>query len=221
MRQEIGGPQTEQLHTVSCWLFKKKTKPCLDKNEGDWTLKNWCFWTVVLEKTLESPLDSRRSNQSILKEISPEYSLEGLMLKLKLQYFGHLMWRIDQLKRLWCRERLKVGREGDDTGWDGWMASLTQWTWAGDGQRGLVCCSPWGCKEFMTWTELKVTTFFSFLCSSGAPSPHMCRDDPQGSKEGGCQPIICPTNLPETIVLEFILAERYMHMSERALSHTK
>ena len=49
----------------------------------------------------------------------------------------------------------------------------------------------------------------------------MCRDDPQGSKEGGCQPIICPTNLPETIVLEFILAERYMHMSERALSHTK
>ena len=60
-----------------------------------WAPKKWCFWTVVLEKTLEGlPWTARRSNQSILKEISPEYSLEGLMLKLKLQYFGHLMWRI-------------------------------------------------------------------------------------------------------------------------------
>ena len=59
-----------------------------------------------------------RSNQSILKEISPEYSLEGLMLKLKLQYFGHLMQR-------------KAGGEEDDRGWDGWMASPTQWTWVG------------------------------------------------------------------------------------------
>ena len=69
----------------------------LDYKES-WALKNWCFWTVVLEKTLESPLNCKRSNQSILKEISPEYSLEGLMLKLKLQYFGHLMWRTDSLK---------------------------------------------------------------------------------------------------------------------------
>ena len=57
------------------------------------------FRTVVLEKTLESPLDSKRSNQSILKEISPEYSLEGLILKLKLQYFGHLMRRTDSLEK--------------------------------------------------------------------------------------------------------------------------
>ena len=56
-------------------------------------LKNWCYWTVVLEKTLESPLDSKEIHQSILKEISPEYSWEGLMLKLKLQYIGHLMQR--------------------------------------------------------------------------------------------------------------------------------
>ena len=60
-----------------------------------WRLKNWCFWTLVLEKILQSPLAARRSNQSILKEISPEYSLEELMLKLKLQYFGQLMWRTD------------------------------------------------------------------------------------------------------------------------------
>ena len=70
----------------------------LDYKES-WALKNWCFWTVVLEKTLESPLTARRSNQYILKEISPEYSLEGLMLKLNLQYFGHLMWRADSSEK--------------------------------------------------------------------------------------------------------------------------
>ena len=68
-----------------------------------WTLMNfaelWCFWTVVL-KTLESLLDCKRSYQSILKEISPKYSLEGLMLKLKLQYLGHLMWRSDSLEKI-------------------------------------------------------------------------------------------------------------------------
>ena len=64
-----------------------------------WAPKNWCFWTVVLEKTLKSPLDCVEINQSILKEISPEYSLEGLTLKLKLQYFGHLMWRADSLEK--------------------------------------------------------------------------------------------------------------------------
>ena len=102
-----------------------------------WALKNWCFWTVVLEKTLESPLDCKEI-QSILKEISPEYSLEGgLMLKLKLQYFGHLMQRTDSLEKtlMLAWERLKAGGEGDDRGWDGWMASPTQqmWVWASSG----------------------------------------------------------------------------------------
>ena len=67
--------------------------------EESWALKNWCFWTVVLEKTLESPWTARRSKQSILKEISPGCSLQGLMLKLKLQYFGHLMRRVDSLEK--------------------------------------------------------------------------------------------------------------------------
>ena len=67
--------------------------------EESWALKNWCFWTVVLEKTLESPLDCKEIWPVILKEISPGYSLEGLMLKLKLQYFGHLMWRADSLEK--------------------------------------------------------------------------------------------------------------------------
>ena len=61
--------------------------------------------------------------------INPEYSLEGLMLKLKLQQFGHQMWRADSVKKLWCWERLRARGEGGDRGWDGWMASLTQWTW--------------------------------------------------------------------------------------------
>ena len=68
--------------------------------EESWALKNWCFWTVVLEKTLlRVPWTARRSNQSILKEISPGISLEGMMLKLKLQYFGHLMRRVDPLEK--------------------------------------------------------------------------------------------------------------------------
>ena len=87
-----------------------------------WTFfELWCW-----RRLLRVPWTARRSNQSILIEISPECSLEGLMLKLKLQYFGH---ELIHLKRPWCWERLKVGEEGDDRGWDGWMASWT-WTWA-------------------------------------------------------------------------------------------
>ena len=88
----------------------------------------WCW-----RRLLRIPWTARRSSQSILKEISPEYSLEGLKLKLKLQYFGHLMRRTDSLeKTLLLGKRLKAGGEGDDRGWDGWMASPTQWTrvWA-------------------------------------------------------------------------------------------
>ena len=71
----------------------------LDCEESWAASKNWCFWTVVLEKILEVPWTARRSNQSILKEISPGCSLEGMMLQLKLQYFGHLMWRVDSLEK--------------------------------------------------------------------------------------------------------------------------
>ena len=70
----------------------------LDHKES-WAPKNWCFWTVVLEKTLESPLDCKEFQSVHLKEISPEYSLEGLMLKVKLQYVGHLMRRTDSLEK--------------------------------------------------------------------------------------------------------------------------
>ena len=84
----------------------------LDHKEG-WALKNWSFWTVVLEKTLENPLDFGEIKAvSILKEIKPEYSLEGLMLKLKLQYFGHLMWRVNSLEKTLMLWRIEGRRRG-------------------------------------------------------------------------------------------------------------
>ena len=95
------------------WTIKKAEHQRIDAFEL------WCW-----RKLLRVPRTARRSNQSILKAISPEYSLEGLMLKLKLQYFGHLThW-----KRPLGWERLKAG-EGNDRGWDCWMASLTRWSW--------------------------------------------------------------------------------------------
>ena len=102
--------------------------------EESWAMKNWSFWTVVLRRLLRVPWTARRSNQSILKEISPGCSWEGLMLKLKLQYFGHMMWpksyiELTHWKRLWCWGELGAGGEGDDRGWDGWMVSPTRWTW--------------------------------------------------------------------------------------------
>ena len=72
---------------------------CELDNKESWALKNRCFWTVVLEKTLESPLDCKEIKPAYPKEISPDYSFEGLMLKLKLQYFGHLMWITDSLEK--------------------------------------------------------------------------------------------------------------------------
>ena len=103
------------MYGCESWTIKKAEHLRIDAFEL------WCC-----RRLLRVPWTAWRSNQSILKEISPEYSLEGLMLKL--QYFGHLMWRTDSFQKTWCLERLKAG-EGDDRGWDGWVASLTRWTW--------------------------------------------------------------------------------------------
>ena len=81
----------------------------LDHNES-WALKNWCFWTVVLEKTLENPWTARRSNQPILKEIYPGCSLEGLMLKLKLQYFGTWCKELTHCKKTMMLGKVEVSR---------------------------------------------------------------------------------------------------------------
>ena len=134
------------------WTIKKAERRRIDAFEM------WCW-----RRLLRVSWTARRSNQSILKEISPGCSLEGLILKLKLHYFGHLMRRA--LKRPWCWEGLEAGGEGNDRGWGGWMASLTQRTWVwvnsgvGDGQGGLVCCGSPGRQasemtERLNWTEL-------------------------------------------------------------------
>ena len=108
----------------------------LDYKES-WVLKNWCFQTVVLEKALESLLDCKQSKLvnpkytsdwiGLIHSVNPEYSLEGL--KLKLQYFGHLMRRTDSLEETLMLGEIEDRIRGGDRGWDGRITSLTQWTW--------------------------------------------------------------------------------------------
>ena len=106
------------MYGCDSWAVKKAERRRIDAFEL------WCW-----RRLLRVPWTARRYNQSILREISPGCSMEELMLNPNLQYFGHLMRRVDSLKRPWCWERLKAGGEGDNRGWDGWMASPTQWTW--------------------------------------------------------------------------------------------
>ena len=135
-------------------------------HKESWVPKNWCFWTVVLEKTLESPLDCKeiqpvhQSNQAI----GPEYSLEGVMLKVELQYFGHLMWRTDSLEKTLMLGKIKGrrrrGRQRMMVEWhhrlDG--HECEQALGVGDGQGSLACCSPWGRKESDTteWLNWRI-----------------------------------------------------------------
>ena len=106
------------MYGCESWTIKKAECQRVD------TFELWCW-----RKLLRVPWTARRSNQSILKEISPEYSLEGLMLKLKCQYFGHMMQRTDSFEKILMLGKIEGGGEGDDRSWDGWMASLTQRTW--------------------------------------------------------------------------------------------
>ena len=139
-----------------------------------WTVKKAECWRIdafelwCWRRLLRVPWTTRRSNQSILKEISSGCSLEGLMLKLKLQYLATSCEELPHWKRPWCWEGLGAGGEADDRGWDGWRASPTRWTrvWVcpwpgvGDGQGGLACCHSWGIKELdmterLNWTEME------------------------------------------------------------------
>ena len=106
------------IYGCESWTIKKAERWRIDASEL------WCW-----KRLLRVPWTVRRSNHFILKEISPEYSSEGLMLKLKCQYFSHLMWRTDSFEKTLMLGRLKAGWKGENKDWGCWMASLTQWTW--------------------------------------------------------------------------------------------
>ena len=144
-----------KVHLVKAMVFPVVMYGCESwtiKKAERWTTDAFELWCCI--RPVRIPWTARRSNQSILKEIKPEYSLEGLMLKLKLQYFGHLMWRTDSLEKTLMLGRLKAGGEGDDRGWRvRWHHWLDGHEFeqalevVGDGQGSLACCNPWGHKE--------------------------------------------------------------------------
>ena len=153
------------LPTNVC-LFKAMVFPVVTYGCESWTIRKaecqridafelWCW-----KRLLSNPWTAMRSNQSILKEI--KYSLEGLMLKLKLQYSGHLMWRADSLEKTLMLEKIEGRRRRDEmVGGHHWLNGheFEQIPGVGDGQGGLACCHPWDCKELdpterLNWTDL-------------------------------------------------------------------
>ena len=134
--------------------------------EESWAPKNWCFWTVALEKTLESPLDCKE-----IKPVHPKGNESWIFIgRTDVEAETPILWPVSKkltyLKRPWCWERLKVGGEGDDREWDGLMASPTQWTWVWVNSGSwwwtgrLACCSPRGRKdsdvtERLHWTAVQ------------------------------------------------------------------
>ena len=153
--------------TTKVRLIKAMVFPVVMYGCEGWTVKKaerrrieafelWCW-----RRLLRVPWTARRSNQSILKEISPEYSLEGLILKLKLQYFGHLMRRADSFEKILMlggidAQEEKGMTEDEIVGWHHQLIAheSEKALGIGNGQGSLVCCSPWGCKESDTTEPL-------------------------------------------------------------------
>ena len=119
-----------KVHLVQAMIFPAVVYGCerwTIKKPEDQRIDAFDLWHW--RRLLRVPWTARRSNQSILKEINPEYSLEGLMLKLNFQYFGYLMQRADSLEKILMLGRLRIGGKGGNRGYDGWMTSPTQWVW--------------------------------------------------------------------------------------------
>ena len=160
------------MYGCESWTIKKAECQRIDAFEL------WCW-----RRFLRVPWTAKRSNQSILKEISPEYSLEGPMLKLTLQYFDHLMRRIDSLEKTLLLGKIEGRRRRGRQRMKWLMASLTQWWWPStsdihpeqalghvDGQGSLVCYSPCGRKiwtQLSNWTELKKKSKINVLYDLG------------------------------------------------------
>ena len=143
-----------KVHLVKAMVF-----PIVTYGYESWAIKKAECWRIdafelwCWRKLLRVPWTARRSNQSILKEISLNIHRKDWCWSWNSNTLATWCEEPTYWKRPWCWKKLKVGGERDNRGWDGWMASLTQWTWvwvtlgAGNGQGGLVCCSPWGHKE--------------------------------------------------------------------------
>ena len=132
-----------------------------------WTIQGFFAFASCTATNSRTFASLKGNNQSILKEISPGCSLEGLMLSWNSNTLATSCEELTHWKRLWCWEGLWAGGEGDNRGWDGWMASQTRWTWVwvnsvvGDGQGGLACCNSWVAKSrtrLSDWTELNWCT---------------------------------------------------------------
>ena len=143
----------------------------LDYKES-WAPKSWCFWTVVLERLLRVHCTARRSNQSIIKEISPEFSLEGVMLKLKLQYFGHLMRRADSLEKILMLGKIEGGRKRrwqrmscldgiTDSVWTWVCVNSGSWSWTG--RPGMLQSMGSQSQTRLNWTEKKIDLCFFLI----------------------------------------------------------
>ena len=180
-----------KVHLVKVMAFF----PVVRYGWASWTIKKAECWRIdAFElwcwRCLKVPGTARRSNQSILKEISPEYALEGLMLKLKLQYFGHLMWRTDSLEKTLMlgktEGRRRRGRQRMRWLWDGWMASPTWWTWVSASSRGWWWTGKPGVLQSMgsqraghDWaTELNWKSEKSFNGSINSDQEYSLRDWP-------------------------------------------
>ena len=176
------------MYGCESWTTKKAECRRIDAFEL------WCW-----RRLLRVPWTARRSNQSILKQISPGCSLEGLMLKLKLQYFGHLIRRADSLEKTLMLGKLRAGKEGDDKGWDDWMASPTQRIWV------LVNSGSWwrtgrpGVLHFMglqrvrhdwvtelNWTELTSKVHHSKYSTGQVALTVEVTEYPKGTRDLSC-----------------------------------
>ena len=167
-----------KVHLVKAMVFPVVMYGC-----ESWTIKKAEHWTIdafelwCWRRLFRVPWTARRSNQAILKEISPEYSLKGLMLKLKFQYFGHLMWRTDSLEKTlmlggnWRWEE-KGMTDDEMVGWHHWLNGREQAPGVGDGWGGPECSSQWGHKESDTterliWSERRLSTEELMLLNCG------------------------------------------------------
>ena len=155
------------VHLFKAIVFPVVMYGCKSWAKESWASKNWCLWTMMLEKTLESPLHSKE-----IQPVHPKGNQSWIFIgRTDAEAETPILWPPDvkeltHLQRPWCWERLKVGGEGDDRGWDGWMVSLTQWTWVWvnsgswwrTGRPGVLPFMGWqrvghDCATELSWTD--------------------------------------------------------------------